>query len=40
VLIEDASRFARDIVAQELGFLLLIRRGVKVSTSNGDELTQ
>jgi DNA invertase Pin-like site-specific DNA recombinase len=35
VLIEDASRFARDIVAQELGLLLLIRRGVKVVTAAG-----
>jgi DNA invertase Pin-like site-specific DNA recombinase len=39
VLVEDASRFARDLVAQELGVLLLIKRGVRVLTSNGDDLT-
>src|SRR4030088_36116 len=38
VLIEDASRFARDLVAQELGILLLIQRGVRVITANGDDL--
>lgn len=40
VLVEDASRFARDLIAQELGLLSLIKRGVKVFASNGDELTQ
>ena len=30
VVVEDASRFARDLVAQELGVLLLIKRGVRV----------
>jgi DNA invertase Pin-like site-specific DNA recombinase len=39
VVVEDASRFARDLVAQELGVLLLIKRGVKVLTANGDNLT-
>jgi DNA invertase Pin-like site-specific DNA recombinase len=39
VVVEDASRFARDLVAQELGVLLLIKRGVKVLTANGDDLT-
>ena len=38
VLIEDASRFARDLVAQELGILLLIQRGVRVITANADDL--
>jgi DNA invertase Pin-like site-specific DNA recombinase len=39
VLVEDASRFARDLVAQELGLLALIKRGVRVLTANGDDLT-
>ena len=39
VIVEDASRFARDLVAQELGLLLLIKRGVRVLTANGDDLT-
>jgi DNA invertase Pin-like site-specific DNA recombinase len=39
VVVEDASRFARDLVTQELGILALIRRNVRVLTSNGDDLT-
>jgi DNA invertase Pin-like site-specific DNA recombinase len=39
VVVEDASRFARDLVAQELGVLLLIKRDVKVLTASGDDLT-
>jgi DNA invertase Pin-like site-specific DNA recombinase len=39
VVVEDASRFARDLVAQELGVLLLIKRDVRVLTANGDALT-
>jgi DNA invertase Pin-like site-specific DNA recombinase len=39
VLIEDATRFARDLVAQELGITLLIQRGVRVVTGAGDDLT-
>lgn len=39
VLVEDASRFARDLVTQELGLLSLISRDVKVYAANGDELT-
>jgi DNA invertase Pin-like site-specific DNA recombinase len=39
VVVEDASRFARDLVAQELGLLLLIKRGVRVLTASGDDLT-
>ena len=35
---EFARRFARDLVAQELGILLLIQRGVRVITANGDDL--
>src|SRR3954447_25193078 len=39
VLVEDASRFARDLVTQELGLLALIGRGVRVLTVSGDDLT-
>ena len=39
VLVEDASRFARDLVAQELGLLMLIKRGVRVLTAGGDDMT-
>jgi DNA invertase Pin-like site-specific DNA recombinase len=39
VLVEDASRFARDLIAQELGVLMLLKRGVRVVTSSGDDLT-
>jgi DNA invertase Pin-like site-specific DNA recombinase len=38
VVVEDASRFARDMVAQELGILLLIKRGVRLFTASGDDL--
>jgi DNA invertase Pin-like site-specific DNA recombinase len=38
VLIEDASRFARDLMAQELGIAVLIARDVKVITAAGDDL--
>ena len=37
VIVEDASRSAR--VAQELGITLLISRGVRLLTANGDDLT-
>ena len=37
VLIEDATRFARDLIAQELGIVVLVSRGVKVITANGDD---
>src|SRR5262245_64259031 len=40
VLVEDASRFARDLVAQELGVLTLIKRGMRVITTSGDDLTE
>lgn len=40
VLVEDASRFARDLMVQELGLLLLIKRGVTVYACNGDNLTE
>lgn len=39
VLVEDASRFARDLVTQELGILSLINLGVRVITAGGDDLT-
>lgn len=39
VVVEDAARFARDLVAQELGLLALIRRGVRVVTAIGDDMT-
>jgi DNA invertase Pin-like site-specific DNA recombinase len=39
VIVEDASRFARELITQELGILTLIRRSVRVLTANGDDLT-
>ena len=39
VLVEDASRFARELMAQELGITLLISRGVRLLTASGDDLT-
>jgi DNA invertase Pin-like site-specific DNA recombinase len=39
VIVEDASRFARDLVTQELGIVALIGRGVTVLTASGDDLT-
>jgi DNA invertase Pin-like site-specific DNA recombinase len=39
VIVEDASRFARELVTQELGILALIKRGVRVLTASGDDLT-
>ena len=38
VLVEDASRFTRDLVAQELSVLMLIKRGMRVVTASGDDL--
>jgi len=40
VIVEDASRFARDLITQELGILSLIERGVRVLTARGDDLTE
>jgi DNA invertase Pin-like site-specific DNA recombinase len=40
VLIEDASRFARDLIVQELGVVLMIQRGVRVLTASGEDLTE
>ncbi len=39
VIVEDASRFARDLVTQELGILALVGRNVRVMTASGDDLT-
>ena len=39
VIVEDASRFARELMAQELGITLLISRGVRLVTPSGDDLT-
>src|SRR3954469_16510283 len=35
VIVEDASRFARELMTQELGILALMKRGVRVLTANG-----
>ena len=39
VIVEDASRFARELMTQELGIIALMQRGVRVLTANGDDLT-
>jgi DNA invertase Pin-like site-specific DNA recombinase len=39
VLVEDASRFARALMVQELGLLAMQRRGVLVVTASGENLT-
>jgi Resolvase, N terminal domain len=39
VIVEDASRFVRELVTQELGIIALIKRGVRVLTASGDDLT-
>ncbi len=39
VIVEDASRFARHVLVQELGVMALQQRGVQVFTAGGDELT-
>jgi len=39
VLIEDATRFARKLMTQELGIIALAERGVTVLTAGGDDLT-
>lgn len=40
VLVEDASRFARKMLAAELGILAMIERGTRVLTKSGDDLTE
>jgi DNA invertase Pin-like site-specific DNA recombinase len=37
---EDASRFARSMIAQELGVLAMQARGVMVLTASGENLTE
>jgi DNA invertase Pin-like site-specific DNA recombinase len=39
VIVEDASRVARDLVVKELGIALLAKRGVRLLTASGDDLT-
>lgn len=39
VVVEDASRFARQLIVQEAGILALVERGVRVVTAAGDDLT-
>jgi DNA invertase Pin-like site-specific DNA recombinase len=39
VVVEDDSRFARQLVVQEVGIVALIERGVRVLTASGDDLT-
>src|SRR3954454_17950784 len=39
VVVEDASRFARSVLAQELGVLIMAARGVRVVTASGEGLT-
>lgn len=39
VIVEDASRFARHLMAQETGIVMLITRGVRLMTTSGDDLT-
>ena len=40
VIVEDASRFARHVLTQEMGVIALQQRGVRVFTGNGDDLTE
>ena len=40
VLVEDATRFARSLMAQELGELVMQQRVVQAICSNGDNLTR
>jgi DNA invertase Pin-like site-specific DNA recombinase len=40
VLVEDVTRFARKVVTQELGVISLNRRGIRLMTSHGDDLTE
>lgn len=39
VIVEDASRFARELMVQEQGILELRKAGVTVLTASGDDLT-
>ena len=39
VLVESADRFARGLMVQEAGIMMLIARGVRLITANGTDLT-
>jgi DNA invertase Pin-like site-specific DNA recombinase len=39
ILVEDASRFARDLLVQEAGLAMLVARGVRVLTASCDDMT-
>jgi DNA invertase Pin-like site-specific DNA recombinase len=39
IIVEDASRFARDLMTQEAGLAMLASRNVRVLTASGDDLT-
>src|ERR1700729_260118 len=39
VIVEDASRFARELLTQELGIIALAERKVTIMAANGDNLT-
>jgi DNA invertase Pin-like site-specific DNA recombinase len=39
VLVEDASRLARSVLVAELAILELVKRGVRVVTASGEDLT-
>jgi DNA invertase Pin-like site-specific DNA recombinase len=39
VIVEDPTRFARELITQELGIVALVVRGVTVLTASGDDLT-
>jgi DNA invertase Pin-like site-specific DNA recombinase len=39
VLVDDPSRFARDIIAQEMGLRLLTKRGVRLVTASGMDMS-
>jgi DNA invertase Pin-like site-specific DNA recombinase len=40
VLVEDPSRFARSVLAQEAGLAVVQRLGVRVVTASGEDLTE
>lgn len=39
VVVEDASRFARDLMAQEVGLLLCRDQGIRIVTATGQDLS-
>ena len=39
-MVEDVSRFARQLIVQEAGIIALIERDVRVLTASGDDLTE